>query len=486
MSWRDWIGRRGSGEVHAVPPPELAGELAGESERNPPDPSAWGVRAEYPHVGDDGYWQVPETGGGYLSSVLDASVGQSALVLGGFGVYQGRDLAATYATLWRCVTLLCGMAADLVYNGVMVVDRAGDEVKSAHAGRVVDLLRESPDGLTDAWIWLEDFFTDQLLDGNGIAFTERGSKGVPLAMRLMQSWDARVHETAHGDVYSARTETWESQEMKAATDVVHSRWPRVGGRARQSARRGFATAPVQVMSRAVGIGIAQDRYVERFFSGRDGGAKARTYVSYPAVGAQGVPDAKTRSVLVESVASYASSRKPLVLFGGANVGMVQDTPQDAQALALREFQVRETCRYFGIPVPAAGEHITQWGSGIEQLARQIYRFSEKHHLGRALSAMSWRLLPRGQRLAVDETQLLKGDMEAIGRLIPYVIGSAQQPPVLEANSEIRRLLGYPARDDIEWKLPEGAADAAGMGTPPGQGGTGDGGPGSPPGGPPPG
>ena len=382
-----------------------------------------------------------------LDDVIDSlnSGGYPPLQVG--GRYFTRDLASSYATVFRCVTLLAGIIAELIVAGARVEDRDHRTVRSRQATRALDLLRETPDDISSAHAWLEDVITDYLLDGNAVVFMEGPAQG-PTKLRLMESWGARAHTSSGGvPVYEARESDFESSnlEMAPVQRVLHTRWPRLTGRRTGTSWRGrwFAAPPVQVLQTAISTGIQADRYVAEYFggaTGSEGAVRSRIGIVYP-----DAPKEEVQKTILKSIQGYTKSRKPLLLFGGPTVTALKETPQDADAMKLREFQVREVGRAYGVPAPVLGENVTQWGQGIEQLARLFYRFGVRQHLGRVLASFGLRLLPAGERFMIDETELLRGDTEAISKLITATGGDAQRDRVLRVEEQ-RRLLGFNAED----------------------------------------
>ncbi|MDE0006510.1 MAG: hypothetical protein OXQ29_27800, partial [Rhodospirillaceae bacterium] len=168
----------------------------------PPIRPTWGVELASA-LKPWGAAPLMETGGPTIEDVIDSlnAGGYPPLAVG--DKLFTRELAASYATVFRVTTLISGVVAELLANGARVQDRDGRRVRSGQAMRALDLIRESPDGILSAHAWLEDFTTDYLLDGNAISFTE-GPIRAPTRLRLMESWGARAYSTRNGGpVYEA-------------------------------------------------------------------------------------------------------------------------------------------------------------------------------------------------------------------------------------------------------------------------------------------
>ncbi|WP_425152904.1 phage portal protein [Candidatus Palauibacter sp.] len=396
--------------------------------------------------------RLPVASGGHLvpanttwSQILDYVSGSGEwwpLEFFQVGLPLTRNVAISYATLNRCVTLVAGSVAQLVTGGgLRVVDLDGRTRTTRRARQIVEVLSTSPDGgVTPSHSFIEDAAADYCLDGNALLVPSITMDGMLTGLRRMSAWDADVMHSAAGDaIYRLAPADGPvgAREYAAARDVVHVRWPRLsryGGT--RTGRDGFALAPVVALRPALEIGIQGDRYIRDWFVS---GAKSKLHVNFETGERELAPE--QRKQLVDWVDRYSQSRQPLVTFDGSST-KIDDTPQDEEALGLREFQVQEVAKVYGVPSPLLGVDITQWGSGIEQLAKLFWRFGLRQHVDRFLASLGTRLLRRGDRFAIDTTDLLRGDAEAIEKMINAVRGDAQRPAVA-TREEMRHIAGLP-------------------------------------------
>ena len=368
---------------------------------------------------------------------------------------MSREVASSYATLFRCMLLISGSLADLITKTVRVVDYEGREVLGSNAKRVISLLRESADGTNPSIQFLRDMVIDFLLDGNSLALIDRNSKSQISKLRRLNGWGASAHEVSGGWYYQvtfADSEMGESMEV-FQNRIIHARYPKMSRTGSYSGRGSrFATPPLMVLRRALDTGIAADEFVRQYFDAAGGGSRSRLAISYDVA-----PEGKdAREAVINYIGEYVSkSRSPLVLFGGGKPVKLGDTPQDNDALKLREFQVLEIARAFGVPAPLIGQNTTQWGSGIEQLSKMFWTHSAKHYLNDILEPMSLLLLPRGQKLAVQESEIFSGDTDAVTKLVQ----TAAQHGLI-TREEARKRLGFTADMQGEPLQPPGYA--AGM------------------------
>ena len=367
-----------------------------------------------------------------------------------------RASALQLVTLFRSVTLLSSTIAGAMANTLHVVDRHRRELKS-QPERTLSLLTESPNGFTPATTFYEDAMTDLLMTGNSLVGIER-INSEPSRLRRLSPGDATMHRTRGGGIYyKARLADWpsgrgETIELGAA-DVVHARWPDLLGRTAAAGdsrgREGFATAPLTILAGALNLSAEVERWIAQYFNSASGGARADVAVIYP----DPMEETEQKEVAA-SIIDSIRSRNPLLLFADPKIVPIKSTASDAEMSKLREFQVREIGRFLGIPAPLLGENVSQWGSGVESLARFFWKFAGRQHMTRLMDPLSLRLLPPGQKLEINDTELLRGDTDALTKLVTATQGDAQRQPVL-SRRELRLLLGwdseFPADEETRMK-----------------------------------
>ena len=370
-----------------------------------------------------------------------------------FGLPLSRDTAVSFATLNRCTTLICASIAQLVTGGdLMVVDSDGRRRRSRRVDRILEVLGTTVDGITPSYSFVEDVVADYALDGNGIVVPTLSGDGM---LERLRRYDPNRSErlfARNGDpVYRLRPADGpvDTDDFVSALNVVHVRWPLLKRSAPgHSRKQGFALAPVVALRPALDIGIQGDRYIQDWFSK---GAQNNLHVDFTTPDGKRELTPEQREELRAQVWKYSKSRKPLVTFN-ATTRRIDDTPSDSEAATLREFQVAECGRNYGIPAPLLGVNLTQWGQGIEQLAKLFYRFGGRHHLDRFLAPLQIVLLRRGDRFKVDTTEFLRGDATALQKTMIALRGDAQREPVA-TREELRHIAGLPVDPTGEFNDP---------------------------------
>ena len=381
-----------------------------------------------------------------ISQLLDyvGSGGDSSLLgVYGVGPFGIRNASVSFPTFFRAVTLLSSMIAQVVTSGSLrIMDRDGRVVVNPTTKRVLQLFMHSLDHETASYTWVEDWVVEYLIDGNSLAQIQRGPRGSLTGLLQLVSHDAEIMRATNGEaVYRARyagTERHVQKQYISSRDIVHVRWPRVirstGGR---QGREGFASAPVSLMRVALEIGLEGDRYVREWYKAGGGAHRSNIGIS-------------TRERLTPQhveefqklFAQTTTSRAPLLMGGGASFSNLSQTAANKDQAQLRDFQVSELGRVYGIPGPILNQQVSQWGSGIEQLAKFFWRFGLRQHAERLLNAISFRILPPTQRFGIDDADILRGDSSSIAALLTATRGDAQTEETA-TREERRRWAGLP-------------------------------------------
>lgn len=217
----------------------------------------------------------------------------------------------------------------------------------------------------------------------------------------------------------------------------------------QMGRSSFALAPVTALRPAVEIGMRGDQYIWSYFKE---GAKPQLHIDYK-IGPDEPPlDTKVKDEIREYTHNQIKKREPLITFN-ATSSAIMDAPARNEDPKHREYQGQECARFYGLPAPIIGFMVTQWGSGISELARLTWRTGVSQHVGRFLAPLAYRTLNPGSRFVVDVTELLRGDAQAVKEMIESIRGDAQRPGI-GTMDEARHIAGLSR--EYEGKLLDGA------------------------------
>lgn len=394
-----------------------------------------------------------------VNSLLDAINGSGDLI--GFaddadGRLSMRNAALGYPALVRCATLLSSVIAQLVTCGSMrVVNSEGAVVNSTNAKQALNLFSHSLDGYFDSLTSVEDLVVDYVLEGNAIAKINTNNRGGATSIVRMSSSSAETFPTSDGGFVYRATPALDAKsgtyETISPDYVAHCRLPLMFRHSSgiSTSRQLFAPSPIRLLNRALQIAIASDKAIRQYYKT---GQRSNLGIAYP--------DKISNTQMKDLRAAYTALQNtgaPFVVDRDARFTNLDNTASNADSLNLREFQVAEVSRIFGIPGPLLNQSLTSWGQGIAELAKLAWRFGLCQHTERFLAPFSFRLLRPGERFKVDPSDLLRGDPEQMARFLMAVKRSAQQDETLTLEEQ-RMFVGYPT-EPLSGELREAMGDA---------------------------
>jgi HK97 family phage portal protein len=140
--------------------------------------------------------------------------------------------------------------------------------------------------------------------------------------------------------------------------------------------------------------------------------------------------------------------KPLLLFGGAKATELSISPDDAQLLESRKFQVEEIARIYGVPPFMIGhnEKTTSWGSGVEAMGSGFVRYTLRRHLHAITNEFNRKLIRRGKRFCeFDTSDLERPSFKDFTESLRAGLGRAGERPIFSQN-EARARFNLPPVD----------------------------------------
>lgn len=248
---------------------------------------------------------------------------------------------------------------------------------------------ESP---TDNPTWVDDpgrtlFFGDilqqimhsLLMRGNAYIATLRRPDGTIQELRVLDPDLVSVHETAAGVRYKIGT-----SELLSPFDIHHIR----GATLKPGSL--VAESPIRYWRESVGLGLAAQRYgAELFNNGGLPGAVVELpeAVESPSRAALGL----MRKQWDEMYAGKGNRAKLAVLTRGATFKSVSITPENAQFLGTRGFQIADVARYFGVPPHLLQDatNSTSWGSGLSEQSQNYLIHSLRPWVIKLEQSFTW-------------------------------------------------------------------------------------------------
>jgi len=359
-----------------------------------------------------------------------------------------RDKFIRLTPLSRAVDIICALTAQMVCNGGLTIrDRMDNRIENRRTMAVLNMLSHSVDGgITPASTFVEDVMADYLLDGNGLVVpTMIGMTMVPVMLTRYRPHGAHTVQDDGPLTYQAMRAHGPRGRLDIipGRDMMHIRWPlKQRGQLGEDGREHFATAPVTLFARAMVTTMLQDIYTQKRYRRAP---IASSIIKYdPEIAPNMTPE--QRAEVQDTVALRLMDSPTFVAFG-ADAMQLDSAPVHEHVMPARAFQVQETARIYGLPLPLLAAPIGQWTRGVnEQVMKMAWRTGISVHLHRFLAPLQTRLLLPGERFAVDPTEFVRGDASAIAELINATQGDAQRDPVF-SREELRHAAGAPRQPD---------------------------------------
>jgi len=197
---------------------------------------------------------------------------------------------------------------------------------------------------------------DGVYHGNSIFEIERDGRGQAIALWHIQYERVDVcRDSVTGalvyEIYNGSA----PKTVLAAEDVFHLAGPNLNGGPVGMSLLSFARE-------SIGEGLSQDRYASNFL--RNQAAPSGLVTVKP-----GMTETGIKRLRAEIDQMYAGARKAgRVMIGddGIDFKPIGVTPQDAEFLASRRFNVEQVCRFFGVPPQMIGDTSKQTFANFEQ------------------------------------------------------------------------------------------------------------------------
>lgn len=341
--------------------------------------------------------------------------------------------------VYSCVRILAEAVAGLPLHLYRYKEDGGKE-------RAIDinlyhLLHDEPNKEMSSFIFRETLMTHLLLWGNAYAQIIRNGKGEVVALYPLMPNKMQVDRDENGELYYIYTRSSEeAKTMEGATvyltpkDVLHI--PGLGF----DGLVGYS--PIAMAKNAIGLAIATEEYGAKFFAN---GAAPSGVLEHPGT----IKDpSRLRENWNSTFGGSANSGKVAVLEEGMKYTPISISPEQAQFLETRKFQIDEIARIFRVPPHMVGDLEKSSFSNIEQQSLEFVKYTLDPWVIRWEQSLSRSLLNEDEKrkyfFKFNLEGLLRGDYES--RMSGYA--TARQNGWMSANDirELENLDKIPAED----------------------------------------
>lgn len=324
---------------------------------------------------------------------------------------SAMQMTAVYA----CVRILSEAIAGLPLHMYRYKDDGGKEKAFDH--NLYHLLHDEPNPEMTSFVFRETLMTHLLLWGNAYAQIIRNGKGEVIALYPLMPNRMEVNRDSNGMLYyvyqksSDDAPTMEgSSVILSPSEVLHV--PGLGF----DGLVGYS--PIAMAKNAIGLSMAAEEYGAKFYAN---GAAPSGVLEHPGV----LKDpAKVRDSWNAAFGGSSNSHKVAVLEEGLKYTPISISPNEAQFLETRKFQIDEIARIFRVPPHMVGDLEKSSFSNIEQQSLEFVKYTLDPWVVRWEQSLSRALLSETEKKSYffkfNLEGLLRGDYQS--RMQGYSIG----------------------------------------------------------------
>ncbi|MDY6309245.1 MAG: phage portal protein [Oribacterium sp.] len=337
--------------------------------------------------------------------------------------------AMQITAVYCCVRILSEAVASLPLHLYRYTENGSKEKALDHP--LYELLHDEPNPEMTSFVFRETLMTHLLLWGNAYAQIIRNGKGEVIALYPLMPNRMTVNRDEDGNLYyEYQTSQDEAHTMDGSIvrlsplDVLHI--PGLGF----DGLVGYS--PIAMAKNSIGMTMAAEEYGAKFFSN---GATPGGILEHPGV----VKDTeKVRESWNAAFGGSSNANRVAVLEEGMKYTPISISPEQAQFLETRKFQIDEIARIFRIPPHMIGDLEKSSFSNIEQQSLEFVKYTLDPWVSRWEQSMRRALLRPEEKkeyfFKFNVDGLLRGDYQS--RMNGYA--TARQNGWMSAN-DIREL-----------------------------------------------
>ena len=347
--------------------------------------------------------------------------------------------AMQMTAVYSCVRILSEAVAGLPLHLYQYTDKGSKE--KAVDNPLYFLLHDEPNTEMTSFVFRETLMTHLLLWGNAYSQIIRNGKGEAVGLYPLMPDRMTVGRDEKGRLYyEYMVSNDDAKTLKdgmvrlSPYDVLHI--PGLGF----DGLVGYS--PIAMAKNAIGLAIAAEEYGSKFYAN---GATPSGILEYP--GTVKEPD-KVRESWNAGFGGSSNAHKIAVLEEGMKYTPISISPNEAQFLETRKFQINEIARIFRVPPHMVGDLEKSSFSNIEQQSLEFVKYTLEPWLVRWEQAMQRSLIPQDDKskyfIKFNVDGLLRGDYQS--RMQGYA--TARQNGWMSANDirELENLDRIPGED----------------------------------------
>ena len=274
--------------------------------------------------------------------------------------------AMQMTAVYSCVRILAEALAGLPLHLYRYTETGGKEKATDHP--LYHLLHDEPNPEMSSFVFRETLMTHLLLWGNAYAQIIRNGKGEVIALYPLMPNRMTVDRDQNGHLYYRyRTTSDDAPTMEGScvtlppSQVLHI--PGLGF----DGVVGYS--PIAMAKNAIGMAIACEEYGAKFFAN---GAQPGGVLEHPGT----IKDPqRVRESWQNTFGGSGNANKIAVLEEGMKYTPISISPEQAQFLETRKFQINEIARIFRVPPHMVGDLEKSSFSNIEQQSLEFVKYT---------------------------------------------------------------------------------------------------------------
>ena len=355
------------------------------------------------------------------------------------GKRMNERSAMQMTAVYSCVRILAEAVAGLPLHLYRYKEDGGKEKALDHP--LYLLLHDEPNPEMSSFVFRETLMTHLLLWGNAYAQIIRNGRGEVMALYPLMPDRMAVDRDDKGQLYYEYTTSADDAPISKGSivrlkpsDVLHI--PGLGF----DGLVGYS--PIAMAKNAIGLAIATEEYGSKFFAN---GAQPSGVLEHP--GTIKNPQ-RVRDSWMSQFGGSANSNKIAVLEEGLKYTPISISPEQAQFLETRKFQINEIARIFRVPPHMVGDLEKSSFSNIEQQSLEFVKYTLEPWLVRWEQSIQRILFSADEKkryfVRFNVEGLLRGDYAS--RMNGYAVG--RQNGWMSANDirELENLDRIPAEE----------------------------------------
>ena len=347
--------------------------------------------------------------------------------------------AMQMTAVYSCVRILAEAVAGLPLHLYKYTDDGGKEKAIDHP--LYRLLHDEPNPEMSSFVFRETLMTHLLLWGNAYAQIIRNGRNEIIALYPLMPNKMSVDRDENGHLfytyYRGPDEAIKNKDLAVTlqpSDVLHI--PGLGF----DGLVGYS--PIAMAKNAIGMAIACEEFGAKFFAN---GAAPSGVLEHPGT----IKDpSRVREAWQSQFGGSSNSGKVAVLEEGMKYTPISISPEQAQFLETRKFQINEIARIFRVPPHMVGDLEKSSFSNIEQQSLEFVKYTLDPWVIRWEQSLMRALLAADEKavyfVKFNLEGLLRGDYQS--RMNGYAIG--RQNGWMSANDirELENLDRIPAEE----------------------------------------